>query len=274
MAVMDISFYANSLMRNVMISVILPTDKKTGLGQEEAPPKFPVLYLLHGIFGNHRSWINGSSVQPLADAYNVCIVMPSGENRFYCDSSKTGDYFGTFISEELPQFIGRTFPVYTDREHTFLAGLSMGGFGTAVNGLKHPETFSRLGIFSAALIKDRILTSRNENVQDYLTKKNYETIFDLDDVKDFEGSVNDYDALAERLTENRPQIWMACGNEDFLYDVNAAYAEKLKKLGYDIVWQHWPGKHDWTFWQECIEQFIPWLLNADEAGEQSASAGI
>lgn len=278
MAFMEVNFYSNSLMRTATVNVIIPTDKRTGLGQLAAPAEFPVLYLLHGILGNYTDWVNGTTVQAIADTYNLCVVMPSGDNKFYVDSSQSGDKYGTFISEELPDFIERTFPVSRKREDTFLAGLSMGGFGSAVNGLKHPEKFSCLGLFSAALIKNQILNSRDEDVKDLLTKKNYEVMFDLEDAKDYEGSVNDYDLLAEKAAENAqelPKIWMACGTEDSLHGADEAFAKKLKKLGYDVTWSDWKGKHDWIFWQECIEKFIPWLpLEKGAAGRSSGNVGI
>ena len=277
MAAIEVNFYSNSLMRTATVNVIIPTDKRTDLGQLAAPEKFPVLYLLHGILGNYTDWISGTTVQSLADQYDLCVVMPSGDNKFYVDSSKTGDRYGKFISEELPDFIERTFPVYRDREHSFIAGLSMGGFGACVNGLKHPEKFSCIGLFSAALIKDNILKSRNQNVQDLLTRKNYETIFDLDDAKEFEGSVNDYDQLAENLkdAENKPLIWMACGTQDSLHKADAAFAKKLKKLGLEVTWSEWKGKHDWIFWQECIMKFIPWLpIEKGVAGKSSGNVGV
>ena len=278
MAQMQVNFYSNSLMRTATVNVIIPTDKRTNLGQLAAPAKFPVLYLLHGILGNYTDWISGTTVQSLADTYNLCVVMPSGDNKFYVDSTKSGDLYGTFISEELPDFIERTFPVYTDREHTFLAGLSMGGFGTVVNGLKNPQKFGYLGMFSAALIKNNIINSRNTNVQDLLTKKNYETMLDLKNAKDYEGSVNDYDLLAEKLAasdEPKPKIWIACGTEDSLYPANEVFAKKLKERGDSVKWSKWKGKHDWIFWQECIVKFIPWLpLGQGVAGKSSGNVGV
>lgn len=71
MAVMEVNFYSNSLMRTATVNVIIPTDKRTNLGQLAAPAKFPVLYLLHGILGNHTDWISGTTVQSLADTYNL-----------------------------------------------------------------------------------------------------------------------------------------------------------------------------------------------------------
>ena len=272
MALIQCNFYSNSLARTATVHVIIPTDKRTALGQPAAPAEFPVLYLLHGILGNYTDWVCGTTIQSLADTYDLCVVMPSGDNKFYCDSSKTGDRYGTFISEELPDFIERTFPVSREREKTFLAGLSMGGFGTIVNGLKHPEKFGYLGMFSAALIKDNILHAGEKGRFDLMTKAQYETVFDLKDAKDFEGSVNDYDRLAKECAADRPVIWAACGTEDSLIKANREFVKLLKEEGYDVTWSEWTGKHNWVFWQECIEKFIPWLpIVKGEAGVSSGN---
>ena len=95
----------------------------------------------------------------------------------------------------------------------------------------------------------------------------------------FSGEVDDGDAyFAEKAAENAqelPKIWMACGTEDSLHGADEAFAKKLKKLGYDVTWSDWKGKHDWIFWQECIEKFIPWLpLEKGAAGRSSGNVGI
>ena len=86
MAVMEVNFYSNSLMRTATVNVIIPTDKRTNLGQLAAPAKFPVLYLLHGILGNYTDWISGSRIQRWAEEKNLAVVMPSGDNAFYVDN--------------------------------------------------------------------------------------------------------------------------------------------------------------------------------------------
>ncbi len=275
MAIMEANFFSNSLKRTTTVNVIIPTDKRTFLGEKQTRKEFPVLYLLHGIFGCHADWLRGTTVAKLADKYNLCVVMPAGENKFYADSSRSGDKFGTFISEELPEFIRNTFPVSHRREDTFLAGLSMGGFGACVNGLRAPETFGYIGMFSAAVDKKGILNAPvNEADTPFCTRAMYETMFDLDDIRDFEGSPNDFEFLAKELKESGkplPKIWMACGTEDFLIKPNNAYAKYLKELNYDVEYHTWKGIHDWVFWEECINRFIPWL--PIEEGKEGISSG-
>ena len=79
--------------------------------------------------------------------------MPTGENKFYCDSEISGDRYGKFIAEDLVEFTRDTLPLSRKREDTFIGGLSMGGFGSIVNGLRHPETFGCITALSSALNK-------------------------------------------------------------------------------------------------------------------------
>ena len=153
----------------------------------------------------------------LARQYRMAVVMPSGENSFYCDSALTGNYYGTFIGRELVEFTRNSFPLSDRREDTFIGGLSMGGFGAIVNGLRNPETFGYITAFSSALIKRLILRADEEEGLDFFTRIQYQSMFGLERIEDFEGSDCDYEALARKLAlsgEKKPVIYMDCGTED------------------------------------------------------------
>lgn len=81
--------------------------------------------------------------------------MPSGENRFYLDDEKSGELYGEFIGKELVEFTRKLFPLSDKREDTFIAGLSMGGYGAIRNGLKYAENFGCVIGLSAALVQIR-----------------------------------------------------------------------------------------------------------------------
>jgi len=223
---------------------------------------YQTLYLLHGLFGNYTDWFAGTRVQMLANAYNLCVVTPDGDNKFYCDSERLGEKYASFVGKELVEFTRRTFPLSARREDTFLGGLSMGGYGALTNGLRYPDTFGYIAAFSSALVKDRIMKPVGNAEYDYQSAQTYRTIFGLDDLKDFEGSENDYDELARRLSQSsreKPKIYMACGEQDELFSANAAYQELLKSLGYQVTWESWKGEHDWIFWDEAIARTMRWL---------------
>lgn len=123
MALIQADFFSPSLMRTVTINVILPTDKMVFPGMP-VPEKKPLktLYLLHGIFGNYTDWVTGTRLQAWAQDKGLCVVMPSGENRFYVDNPESENYYGKFIGEDLVNFTRDTFRLSDKREDTFIGG--------------------------------------------------------------------------------------------------------------------------------------------------------
>lgn len=260
MALLQCNFFSKSLMRTVPIQVVLPTDKMLfpGQPQEEEKP-FKTLYLLHGIFGNYTDWVSGTRIQAWAQERNLAVVMPSGDNAFYVDNRKSSALYGSFISKDLVEFTRKSFPLSRKREDTFIGGLSMGGFGSIVNALQHPETFGAVCALSAALILDTV--PGNSEYTDFLMTNRgyYESIFgDLDKIK---GGENDYDHLAEQVAKlsEKPRFYMACGTEDNLIHPNHAFRDHLKALGYEVTWEEGPGGHDWQFWDTYILKAMEWL---------------
>ena len=280
MSFITVNFFAKSLLRPVTANVIMPTDKMVFPGAA-APAKKPykTLYLLHGVFGNYTDWVNGTRIQAIANDHNLCVVMPCGDNKFYSNSTQSGDMYADFITHDLIEYIEETFNVSRSAEDRYIGGLSMGGFGAITNALRNPQLYSHVIMLSAALIKDQIVNSVNEPGRDIFTRKQYDVMFDLDDAADFEGSVCDYDKLAKdvaSLSEGRKpglKIYSACGTEDMLYARNVTYRDLLKAQGYDVTWVEGPGNHNWQFWDTYIEKAIEWLP-LDEAVKGISSENV
>lgn len=258
MATATVNFFSQALNRTVPFNIILPAEN-------ERPEQklFSTLYLLHGYLGNYSDWLNRTRLISFAEEKNFCVVMPSGDNKFYCDSALTGDNYGQFIGEELVSFTRKMFPLSQKREDTFIGGLSMGGFGAIANGLRHPETFSRIIALSAAMMT---YSARHHEEQypeiDANKMRQFLTMFGIEKLDDFFGSENDCEALAEksaRTGAERPSFYMACGKQDSLLTPNEEFRDLLRALGYDVTWESWDGAHEWSFWDQAIEKFIPWL---------------
>ena len=86
---------------------------------------------------------------------------------------------------------------------------------------------------SSAFMKEHVLTAVEEKGHGLFTATEYRTMFGLDDVKDFEGSENDYDMLARRVANSRrkkPQIYLCCGESDSLLKYNHDFRDLLKEL--------------------------------------------
>lgn len=220
------------LDRTVDIDIILPTVTIPEAMKKNAhhiyPHKFPVLYLLHGYGNNLKQWCSYTNIELYAEERQIAVVMISAENKFYLNTEK--DLFYDFIEEELPEFITNTFPITNKPEHTYIAGLSMGGYGALYHGLRNPHKYNAIGAFSPAI-----------------------------DVKDGGPSL---DCL---ITNNKlPAIYIACGNEDFLYKNNISFVSKLKEAKTNYTWVEKPGYgHEWRFWNVCIERFLDWLPRTD-----------
>lgn len=200
MALIQCNFFSKSLMRTVPINVVLPTDKILFPGQPKPEDKpFKTLYLLHGIFGNYTDWVSGTRLQAWAEERNLAVVMPSGDNSFYVDNKKSGNLYGTFISQELVEFTRRTFPLSHRREDTFIGGLSMGGYGSIVNALQHPEVFSAACPLSAAILGEDTVAPKEYTDNIFTNRGYYESVFG--DLDRFSGGDFDCYALAEKVSK-------------------------------------------------------------------------
>ena len=164
MAKLVCNFISYALKRTVDITVVLPSvtiPEAMQLpmpGKENPVPpthevkeKYPVLYLLHGMGNNHAQWTGYTNVEMFAEERNMAVVMISGENKFYHDSLD-GEPFFDFVAKEVPEFVTNYFPISAEPEHSYIAGLSMGGYGALLHGLSNPERFAAIGSFSGAVM--------------------------------------------------------------------------------------------------------------------------
>lgn len=274
MAQLKVDFMSKSLMRTVSINVILPVDK-VFLGKEEEVKPFKTLYLLHGIFGNNSDWISGTRIQSWAQEKNIAVVMPSGENKFYINNEYTCERFSDFIGEELVEITRKMFHLSNKREDTFIAGLSMGGYGAIINGFKFNNTFGCIAGLSSALILDDVL-SGDEGISAVMGGRQYYTgIFG--DLSKLRGSDKDYEALAKELSnrENVPKMYLCCGTEDHLINANRKFRDLLLENNFDVTYVEGPGEHNWYFWDEYILKVLEWLpLNEGSKGLDSGNVGI
>jgi putative tributyrin esterase len=246
MALLKIEYYSEVLGMNRPVNVLYPEASKTGV---ENATDIPVLYLLHGMSGNENSWLNRSGIDRLVRASNLAVVMPSTDLGFYTNTKYGMNYFDA-IALELPKVIHNFFPnLSTKREKTFIAGLSMGGYGAVKLGLA-TDHFSYVASLSGALDFERV-------AQEVAQKPEYwHGIFGS--MEEFENSDNNLLVLAKQ-TLQRPKIYAWCGEQDFLFEGNNQMAVELKKLGFDITYETSAGKHDWYYWTQKIDRILDWL---------------
>ena len=132
MALLNVCFHSEVLGKQVQMNVILPQRSRGQIGMksiEEKVDAYPTLYLLHGMSDDYTIWERRTSIERYASEKGIAVVMPDGDLSWYTDMKYGGRYF-TFMSDELPAVCRDFFPKMSDkREDTFVAGLSMGGYG-------------------------------------------------------------------------------------------------------------------------------------------------
>ena len=246
-----------SLQRRTSISVILPADNIHFLENREdlVSKPYKTLYLLHGLYGSDDIFLANTSIQKFAEDNGLAIVIPCGENSFYVDNRKSHRLYGEYVGQELLDITRNIFPLSDKREDTYIGGFSMGGYGALINGLKYYKNFSKIAMISAALITDDLSNySSNDNV--LYSRDFFESIFDnLDNIK---GSDCDPKHLIENCPDI-PDIYMACGVEDFLFNKNADFYRFLRDKNIDATFIGDDGQHSWEFCDKYIKEFIKTL---------------
>lgn len=278
MAVLEVNFISECLMRTVPMNVILPADKLPLPGQKRQPVKpFKTLYLLHGIIGNYTDWLYGTRIQRWAEEKNLAVVMPSGDNASYLDRESENNYYGQFIGQELVDITRKMFRLSERREDTFIGGLSMGGAGALRNGLKYAGTFGCIAALSSAFPMEHF----DELTEDgfYFTqKKSYMQSTYGQDLDAAVRSDKNPRILVDRLiSEGKAfsEIYMACGLQDGLLEDNRKFVDYLKERSIPVTYVEEDGSHEWDFWDRQIKKVLDWLpLDDAVAGRSSGNVGL
>ncbi len=266
MALIHVTYYSQALSGQNEFYVVLPNDVPPMMAMMGPPnPAFQrpmkTLVLLHGYSGCSSDWLAGSGIQELCTQYNLAAIMPNGRNSFYLDREITGEAFATYVGEELLAYARKTFGLSDKAEDTFICGFSMGGYGALRTGLKYSHNYSRLAAFSGALIYREVSEMTPPNGNPVANYAYYAATFG-DPKTVLERDVNPEVLVKEKLArgEALPGIYMACGTEDMLIDVNRAFAAFLKEQGVEAEVHFTPGEHNWTFWNEYLVKAIRWML--------------
>ena len=265
MASIQMKFFSKALKTRTNVNVLLPTlqpslndpEPVTSPSTEKVRnfirkmgDELPVLYLLHGTFGDEGDWQRFSRLEDYARNYRVVIVMPQGENSSYRDMP-SGQNYGTYIADELPQLIEWAFPVSRKREDRFICGLSMGGAGAYKIGLSHPDRYGYVASLSGGFRANATHYGSEVTIWSHAYTPG----------EPIKGTAEDPCWLADQVVGNvnRPALYMACGSEDFLFESNQKLDRHLNDIGYEHAYSVHPGVHNWDFWDDEIQKVLAWL---------------
>lgn len=260
MAYGNLIFFSKSLVRSVDLKVVVPTDVDSGDNDNFKRP-MKLLILLHGYTGSCGDWLLNAKVVELANQYNLCVAMPSGENSFYLDGPETGRKYGTFVGEEIPAFLRKTFNISDKKEDLFIGGFSMGGFGALHVGIKFADNFGGLFAFSSALIVHGIAGMKDGEDNGVANTEYYKLMFgDLDKVEESDNNPEELIKQRKIAGKEMPKIYMACGTEDFLLEPNRLFKKFLQDNEVEFEYVEDSGVHDFNFWARFLEPATKYLL--------------
>ncbi|MCF6378068.1 esterase family protein [Nocardioides KLBMP 9356] len=250
MALLTCDFFSDALERGTSMTVVLPQPTQEQIGVDGTgfadPPR--LLYLLHGLSDDHTAWLRYTSIERYATALGFAVVMPAVDRSFYANE-KRGHRYWDYVSEELPDVVRRFLRVSHDPADTFVAGLSMGGYGALKHGVTHPERYA--GVASLSGVADvRELDGRLDRAEIV------ERVFG--------GSMAPSDDLFTLLDSvdpaTAPRLYIGCGTEEDLFvGPNERFVEAARARGLDVTTDFRPGVHEWGLWDAQIQDVLTWM---------------
>ena len=262
MAFVELHYHSDALRTAVTVNVILPETAKTLIGMDgKQENTIKTLYLLHGLSDDQTIWMRRTSIERYAIERGIAVVMPNVGRSWYTDTAYDAKYF-TFITEELPRVCRGYFKGMSNRrEDTYIAGLSMGGYGAIKAAFRCPETFGACASLSGAL---DVFAARH-----LMKWEEWKGIFDLNmqDPSELLGSKHDVFALTERYDREKnllPKMYIWCGTEDALIKINRKFHDHLVRLQIPHVYDESEGNHSWKWWDLHIQDILDYLLDEDQ----------
>ena len=245
------------LGRTVEYCIALPP------GYDAGSERYPVLYYLHGLFEQDRSWSEHSGQQTWENLMNegkigkFIVVMPEGGRTFYVNSYDGRERYEDFFIQELVPGIDHQYRTAAHRETRGISGVSMGGYGALHLAMRHPDVFGSASAHSAALIANFPHPLPTEGRWGFYARVLQEP---------FGAPLNEayFDAnnpltLAEHSERfANLKLYFDCGDQDrYGFDEGAkALDQTLTAKGFSHQFVLRPGNHGWSY----LDQFLHFSL--------------
>ncbi|MCA9151574.1 MAG: hypothetical protein KDA92_19815, partial [Planctomycetales bacterium] len=244
-AVAEVHYFSKSLQRARRMHIYTPP----GYDGNDAA-QYPVFYLLHGAMDCDDSWSTVGRANFIIDnliankqAEPMIVVMPAGHTgpfTFGRGGLPMNEFVEDFVNDIKP-YIESHYRVHTDRAHTAIAGLSMGGAHTLSIGIPHLNDYAYLGVFSSGVFG---IDRQGQNGDGGPTWEEQNKT-QLDD---------------PQLKQGLKLVWFATGKDDFLLNTSRATVDTLKKHGFEVTYKETLGGHTWINWREYLAEFTQYLF--------------
>jgi len=257
----DLMMNSNILKMERKYAIYLPPDYET------STRSYPVLYLLHGSGDDQTGWIQFGEVLHIADkailegkATPMIIVMPDANTgqRGYFNNVKGNWRYEDFFFEEFVPFVEKQYRIKGEKRYRAVAGLSMGGGGSFIYALHHPEMFSSACPLSAATGP-----VSPEKAREYYSNRGIPDATNAE----LEAFYRRYSVLPQLDSlpadqKKKVRWYIDCGDDDFLYEGNSLVHIAMRKKDIPHEFRIRDGGHTWTYWRDSLPVVLSFISDA------------
>ena len=234
MAVIKGNFYAESLDKLTNYTALVP---------EKDYEEVAVLYLLHGRSGDAESWLNQTGIVRYIRELPLVVFCPAVDLSYYQNMTLGADYW-TYLTKEFPGKMAQFHSYKVTKE--FVAGCSMGGYGTLSWLLAEPQRFTAAGLLSPLVNPQSLLSVIPETEKELLA-----SFGSIDLVHTKANLLNQLETISVL-----PPIYQSCGQADFLYQESVELKPLLASKSQDYEFHQGQGQHDWNEWDLEAQRLI------------------
>ena len=223
----------------------------TPAGYNESKQAYPVVYIQHGGGEDHRGWMDQGRTAQIMDNLIAAgkavpmIVVSANSNVQRRNGGMGGGYswqgMQTFRSElidDVIPFVDQNYRTIKDRKSRAMCGLSMGGGQSFYIGLRSPEVFANVGVFSTGMFGG-IAGASN---------------FDLE--AEVPGMLTDTKTFNQQLDV----FFVSCGEQDPRINYTRDIVKKMRDGGVEVRFNSYPGDHEWQVWRKSLHEFAQYLF--------------
>lgn len=249
--------------KDVAYTVYLPSDYET------SSRTYPVVYLLHGYTDDNTGWLQFGEINRYADKAiaegiipPMIIVMPNADSSWYINSYDGKENYEDFFVKEFMPAVEKEYRIKAEKKYRGVAGLSMGGYGTLILSLKHPELFSAAAPLSAAVFDDEILTATADDRYDAVFGQLYGRGLKGKDRLNKDWYANSVLKIVETKTADelkKVRYWIDCGDDDALTKGNCLLHLALVDKKVPHEYRIRDGGHSWTYWRTGITDALKFI---------------
>ncbi len=214
-----------------------------GAGDHDGP--LPLVILLHGVYGSHWAWLFKGGAHRVLDRLiaeeglpPMMLAMPSdglwGDGTGYVQHVDA-DY-ARWIVEEVPAAAALVEPSVAGAPQ-FMAGLSMGGYGTLRLGAIHADQFTAISAHSSATRPVQLYEISEEKPEQFRLLE--------------QPALDVIDCLVA-YRDHLPPLRFDCGRDDFLLEASRLLHRQLTEAGIPHEYDEFSGAHDWPYWNEHL----------------------